>query len=187
MIITKNLADFFAFQAIQNQKLGYHSTVLSASYEIETSGFLPDKIFSETDHYKLINIAVAHQEDTSALQEWLALRSVTFTQHPNNAIEHIKQGSSGGQGLKNVTELIQKLSSSDISDVERIFIDSMSKKIQEIRADQSVSYIVNLSDLGQRLGNDQRQPFYYYRWHPENALPEISEIGPERILLKLIH
>jgi hypothetical protein len=187
MIITKNLADFFTFQAISNQKIGFHSTVLSASYEIEKSGFLPDKIFSETEHNKLLNISIAHKEDTSAVQEWLALRSVTFTQHPNDAIKHIKQGSSGGQGLKNLVELIQKLSSTDISDEDRTFIDSMSNKIQKIRSDQSVSYIVNLSDLGQRLDNDHRQPFYHHRWHPKNALPKISEIGPERILLKLIH
>lgn len=114
------------------------------------------------------------------------MRSVTFTQNPDHAIRHIEQGSAGGQGLKNITAIIEALPQ-QLTEDESTFIDSLKGKINVICSDQPVIYIVDLTNLGPRLDPDRVQPFYYYRWHPEKDLPEISEIGPERILMKLAH
>ena len=186
MITTDDPSEFLAFQANHNQIIGYHSSVRSACAGIEEFGFLPDKIFPLEDHKRLIEMAEAYKVESLDLQNWLDMRSVTFTRRPDAAIKHIQQGSAGGQGLKNLTAIIEKLSL-QVNVEERTFVDYLSKKIQEVRADQPVSYIVDLSDLGPRLNPDQTQPFYYYRWHPVKELPETSEIGPDRILMKLIH
>ena len=74
-----------------------------------------------------------------------------------------------------------------LSGQERTFVDCLKSKIEEVRADQPVTYIVDLSNLGPRLDPDRVQPFYYYRWHPDKEFPMVSEIGPDRILVKLIH
>jgi len=186
MVITDDLSTFHAFEASPNQVLGYHSSVRSACAAIEELGFLPNKIFPLEDHNALIKMAAAYQVDSSDLQTWLAMRSVTFTRRPDEAIYHIQQGSAGGQGLKNLTAIIKELSPK-VSGQERTFVDCLKSKIEEVRADQPVTYIVDLSNLGPRLDPDRVQPFYYYRWHPDKEFPMVSELGPDRILVKLIH
>lgn len=186
MIIANDIDEFIAFKGGDNQIIGYHSSVYSACSGIERVGFLPDKIFPLEEHRKLLEIAEVYKIDSLSLQSWFSMWSVTFTRRPEEAIKHIQQGSAGGQGLKNLTAIIEKLPP-ELSREEKSFIDCLREKIQRIRTDQPVSYIVDLTDLGARLDPDHHQPFYYYRWNPAEQLPKKSEVGPERILMKLVH
>lgn len=186
MITTDDITEFLAFAAPEGRVIGYHSSVQTASAEIEKFGFLPSKILPLADHQKLIGLAEKYKIDSFDLKNWLSMRSVTFTRSPYDAIKHIEQGSAGGQGLKNVRKIIEGLPSQLTAD-ESAFIDTLQGKINDVCNDQPVTYIVDLTDLGPRLDPDKLQPFFYYRWHPENNLPEISEIGSERILMKLSH
>lgn len=186
MITTDDQTTFLEFAAPTGRVIGYHSTVRSASTEIEEFGFLPNKILPLEYHQKLIGLAEKFKIDSSGLQDWLSMRSVTFTRSPDDAIKHIGQGNAGGQGLKNVRKIIGALPTQLTAD-ECAFINSLQGKVDDVCNDQPVTYIVDLTDLGPRLDSDKIQPYYYYRWHPEKDLPEMSEIGADRILMKLSH
>jgi hypothetical protein len=169
-----------------DQVVGFHSTSLAASSRIEKVGFFPNKIFDEADHSRLIAIAKTHGVKTFDYENWLSMRSVTFTIKPGDAIKHIRHGKAGGQGLKNICHILEQLpETTDVGD--QSFLTEIESQIDAIRKDQAVTYAVDLSSLGPRLDKDKVQPFFYYRWHPNEALPEISEIAPTRILMKLVH
>lgn len=186
MITTDDPDEFLAFQSSTSQVIGYHSSTHSACIKIEKVGFLPSKVLPLEDHDRLLKMAEAYQIQSFDLQNWLSMRSVTFTRHPVEALKHIQQGSAGGQGLKNVMTIIEALPP-ELSQEDQTFIGYLGEKIQAFRADQPVTYIVDLTGLGERLDPDKLQPFYYYRWNPKEELPKESEIGPDRILMKLIH
>ena len=187
MIETDELTHLTGFKAAPGQIVGYHSSIHSAAIAIESAGFLPNKILTLAEHSRLIAIAQEHGVDTLNLRGWLELRSVTFTQRPEEALKHIAQGSAGGQGLKNLTTIIEALSSQTLAPDDRVFTDSIGAQIRAVQTDKPITYAVDLTGLGPRLTRDHLQPFYYFRWNPALDLPETSEVGPDRILLKLRH
>jgi hypothetical protein len=165
--------------------VGFHGTSSLACAKIETAGFLPDKIFSASDHTDLIAIASSLKVDTSDYMQWLAMRSITFAQYAKDAINHVRNGHSGGQGLKNVRTVLQSIfNQGDESDkkVAEIFIE----KIELIRGAPAVVYAVDLSGLDQRLVKDKYQQLFQYYWNPATPLPEISDIAPNRLIAQLI-
>ncbi len=147
---------------------------------------MPNKIFELADHERLIAIAKAQGVDTFSYENWLSMRSVTFTIIPDDALKHTAHGKAGGQGLKNISQILEKLPNA-LDEGDQSFVARLAESIDAIRSDQSITYVVDLSTLGPRLDKDKLQPFYYYRWNPDEALPEFSEIAPDRILVKLIH
>ena len=166
------------------ETVGFHATSSCVCANIEVAGFLPDKIFTEFEHKRLITIARSKGIDTSDHEAWLSLCSVTFAKDSFTAINHIKNGFAGGQGLKNISEIIDKITT--LSDEDEIdFMSMLSNRIQLIRSATSVIYAVDLSNLGSRLNLDRIQPLYYFRWNPADPLPSISEIAPSRIIAKL--
>ena len=167
-----------------HETFGFHGTSSLASEDIETKGFLPSKVFSESDHTSLLSMASSLSIDTSGYTEWLGMRSVTFAMQAEAAVSHVLNGSSGGQGLQNMQAVLFKiLEIGSVQQVERatVFVE----KLESIRKAPPVIYAVNLSDFGQRLVNDRRQPLYQYYWDLGPPTPKVSDIGPSRLLAKL--
>lgn len=165
--------------------VGFHATSINACKSIEAVGFLPDKIFARIEHARLISIAQSQSIDTSTHEEWLNMYSATFTKDKADALNHIRLGSAGGQGLKNVTEILDRISGLSNKE-DAAFVTMLQHKIKAIRSASSVIYAVDLSNLGPRLDTDRNRPLYYYRWNPAEPLPEVSEIAPSRIIEKII-
>lgn len=186
MKIAQDISEVFSFAPLGNQVVGFHSTARSTCASIEQYGFLPNKIFDLVDHSRLVELAKHHGIDTVSYENWLCMRSVTFTINPDDAIKHICHGRAGGQGLKNMSQILEALPTG-IGEPEKDFLKKLRSRIDSIRADQCVTYVVDLSELGPRLDKDRYQPFYYYRWNPAAPLPEFSEIAPSRIVMKLVH
>ena len=186
MKVTQDPDDVLNFSPSEGQLVGFHSTSISASVQIEKQGFLPDKIFDLSEHERLMAIAKTHNLDVFSYERWLSMRSVTFTVSPHDALKHITDGKSGGQGLKNITKIIEKLPKT-LDEDDRRFVEKIESRINTIRECDPITYVVDLSNLGPRLDKDQHQPFYHYRWNPSVPLSNFSEIAPTRILLKLIH
>jgi len=171
--------DFSSYDVV-----GFHATSITACEGIETNGFLPNKIFTPHEHNRLIAIAKKQGIDTSWHEQWLTMLSVTFTKEKTDAENHINQGSAGGQGLKTIALILGQIS--DVIDsADATFVGTLRQKIENIQNADSVIYAVDLSNLSPRLDEDKRQPFYYFRWHPEHPLPLISEISPSRIIEKV--
>ena len=167
--------------------IGFHSTSLAASNRIEEQGFLPHKIFAPAEHSKLVQIANTHGLKTFKYESWLTMYSVTFTKDPIHAMKHVEDGkAAGGQGLGNIVNTLKMLPA-EITPADREFVSELESKIKAIQADQAVTYVVDLTGLGQRLDHDEQQPFMYFRWDPTKDLPKVSEIEPARILMKLMH
>lgn len=89
--------------------VGFHATSINSCKSIEAVGFFPDKIFALKEHDRLISIAQSQKIVTSTHEEWLTMYSVTFTKDKADAQNHIRQGSAGGQGLKNITEILARI------------------------------------------------------------------------------
>lgn len=164
--------------------VGFHATSINACKSIEAVGFLPNKIFSRKEHDRLISIAQSQNIVTSSHEEWLTMYSVTFTKDKADAQNHIRQGSAGGQGLKNITEILDRISGLSNKE-DAAFVTMLQHKTEAIRSADSVIYAVDLSNLEPRLDTDRYRPLYYYRWNPAETLPEVSEITPSRIIEKI--
>lgn len=164
--------------------VGFHATSIITCESIEAVGFLPNKIFSGKEHDRLISIAQSQNIVTSTHEEWLAMYSVTFTQDKADAQNHIRQGSAGGQGLKNITEILDRISALSNNE-DAAFVAMLQHTIEAIRSAGSVIYAVDLSNLGPRLDTDRYRPLYHYRWNLAAPLPEVSEIAPSRIIEKI--
>ncbi|MBT9499589.1 MAG: hypothetical protein IV103_20755 [Zoogloea sp.] len=164
--------------------VGFHATSISACESIQAVGFLPNKIFSREEHDRLISIAQSQNIVTSTHEEWLTMYSVTFTKDKADAQNHIKQGSAGGQGLMNITGILDRISGLSNNN-DAIFVAMLQQKIEAIQSAGTVIYAVDLSNLGLRLDTDRHRPLYYYRWNPAEPLPEASEISPSRIIEKI--
>lgn len=174
----------FAIDFSQYKLVGFHATSSEAGASIEANGFLPHKIFSTQEHERLITIAASQGIDTSWHEQWLKMRSVTFAKKESDALNHIDQGSAGGQALKTMAEILGKITGLGDGD-DANFTRYLQGKIEAILSARPVVYAVDLSNLGLRLTSDHLQPLYYFRWNPEEPLPLISEIGPSRIIKKL--
>ena len=184
MEVVSNPNNLFTINLQKYETVGFHATSSCACVNIEATGFLPDKIFTELDHQRLIEIAKLKGIDTCYYEQWLCMRSVTFTKDCCTAINHIKNGFAGGQGLKNISEILDEITNQSDED-EIVLMNMFRKRIQCIRSARSVIYAVDLSGLGPRLSIDSIQSLYYFRWDPAAPLPSISEIAPSCIIAKL--
>lgn len=167
-----------------HETVGFHGTSSLACKAIEANGFLPSKVFSESDHASLVSMASSLSIDTSSYTEWLGMRSVTFAKQADAAVSHVRNGSSGGQGLHNIQHMLSnilELGNDQQKEVATAFVE----KLEAIRKALPVVYAVNLVGFGQRLVHDQHQPFFQYYWNPSLPIPEISDIGPDRLIAKL--
>lgn len=192
---THDLDEFLQFQGTLCQRIAYHSTNLLAGTAIEESGFLPNKIFLDCDHQRFTQLAQRYgvwdlKPKCSSLslgfqyENWLSMRSVTFTKCPQKAIAHIKDGHSSGQGLTRLKLIIDPLLKRVCDKKERDFLEGLNKKICEIQKAKPVTYIVDLSNLNL----DEKDPnLFHYRFNFNGKPPEKSVVEPDRILMKFIH
>ena len=185
MIIEKNTNNQFLTVFNVYPVIGFHATTSLASDEIEKIGFLPNKIFIPEDHNTIISEAKSLQIDTSCYEQWLEMRSVTFTNNQTDALNHIKKGSSGGQGLGNALSVLQAIASSG-SAQQNITANNFINRINNIRNSSSVIYAVDLSSIGQRLVKDSKQAALYQIYFDKNApLPSVSIVTPQNIIARL--
>lgn len=182
MIVTHGSA--FTPPAASYSKVGYHGTSSLACADIEAYGFLPNKVFSDDEHAQILRMARELGWDTGSYAQWLDMRSVSFAKDSHFAINHVTNaGNSGGQGLYNVRDALDVILSQG-SEENRLVARTFQEKLFKLRASQPVIYMVDLSGLGPRLvpsGVD-----YNMYWDPTAALPDVSEIGPGRIIEKLV-
>lgn len=183
-LLVASIEDLVA-ACVGHETVGFHGTSSFACEEIETDGFLPSKVFSESDHASLLSMASLLSIDTSSYKEWLGMRSVTFAKQADAAVSHVQNGSSGGQGLKNTQQVLLNILALG-NDRQKEIVTAFVEKLEAIREAPPVVYAVNLGGFGQRLVNDQHQPLYQYYWNPSLPVPEISDIGPNRLIAKLI-
>ena len=185
MKIEKNPSNVFSDNFSHVQIVGFHGTSSLACPQIESAGFLPNKIFRSDEHEQILSNARSLGISTFSYEEWLGMRSVTFTQDFNTAKSHILQGNSGGQGLFNVVNTLQKIQ--EIGDSQQMSIASdFLSRVEAIRSSSCVIYAVDLSRLGQRLVRDQNQRGLYQVYFDPNApLPDISVVDPSCIIARL--
>jgi len=168
-----------------HEPVGFHGTSSLASEGIEANGFLPSKVFSESDHASLLSMASSLMIDISGYKEWLEMRSVTFTKQADAAVSHVLNGSSGGQGLQNLQAVLLKIIELGNVQQKKIATDFVIK-LKAIREAPHVIYAVNLAGFGERLVTDRHQPtLYQYFCDPGLPIPKVSDIGPSRLLAKL--
>jgi hypothetical protein len=182
MRVTSNEAELNSIDRSICSLVGFHATASSASPSIEKHGFLPEKILTTADHERLLEMSTSKDIDTSFYREWLKMCSVTFAKTPAQAIAHIRNGSAGGQGLKNIKEILGKLRQS-LDEADNAFVKAVECKVAHIGATTPVVYAVCLSELGPRLKSGGT--YHHYYWNPSAPLPLTSEISSSRILLKL--
>jgi len=182
--VITNSENMFTNDFREYEVVGFHATSSLACKHIEVNGFLPDKILSEQEHARLISIATSQDIDTKDYEAWLRMRSVTFTIKSSSALNHVKQRNSGGQGLKNIDDILRGINRTTCKDAE--FLDKIKDNIEGIRSADPVIYAVNLSHLGRRLVTDNRKPFYYVYWDTTKSLPDVSEVAPTHIIAKLL-
>ena len=111
MKIERNTSNQFSLSFSGYSHFGFHATSSLASSEIEKVGILPNKIFDSSDHQIIISEAFALGIDVSLYQEWLQMRSITFAKNQADALAHVTQGSSGGQGLGTMLTVLNAISS----------------------------------------------------------------------------
>jgi len=165
--------------------LGFHGTTSLACERIETYGFLPHKVLAESEHEGILCIASSLGIDTAGYTDWLRMRSVTFAKHVEDAISHVKNGSSGGQGLRNIQVVLGSIAEHG-DNTQKEVVQRVNEKILLMRKAVPVVYAVDLSGLGPRLVNDQHQPFYQYYWNPDAPWPKSSDIDQSRLVARLI-
>lgn len=165
-------------------KIGFHTTSSDACDAIEQVGFLPHKILEANEHDRLLRIAQDLELETVSYEQWLAMRSVTFTKTRDEVLAHVQSGNAGGQGLFNIDRLL-----AEVGDVgagsDATFVASIKAKLQSRRDSDPIIYVVDLSGLGPRLVNKPPGDFYQYFWDREADLPAASEIDPSRLIAKL--
>jgi len=164
--------------------VGFHGTSSLACQKIDTDGFLPDKVFPKADHCQIISIAASLEADTSGYLEWLDMRSVSFAQHAQFAINHVRIGRSGGQGLAHVEAALQLIFDRG-DEHQRNVARPLLERIESIRQAPSVIYAVDLSGFGARLANDQERSIFHYHLDPNAPFPKTSDIGPGRVIARL--
>jgi hypothetical protein len=167
------------------QIVGFHGTSAASSMTIESNGFLPRKALLDSDHTELIETANSLGIDTGSYRQWLGMRSVTFTREQAAALEHIRKGYAGGQGLENILSVAREVVRRGDDHQKRV-ADLAISQLEVARKSPPVIYAVDLSGSGQRLVTDNRQPLYYIYWPTELPLPTASEVGPDRLIARLV-
>lgn len=174
----------FTTQTASYPQVGFHGTTSTASAAIEIHGFLPSKVFSEQEHMQILELANGLGWDTGSYRQWLSMRSVSFAKDQKFAIDHVTQaGKAGGQGLFNVQEALELILSKESTKSNKA-AQAFKKRLDQLRAADPVIYMVDLSNLGPRLVPNHEG--YNMYWDTCTALPNISEIGPDRIIEKLV-
>ncbi|MDR0242901.1 MAG: hypothetical protein LBJ65_14990 [Burkholderia sp.] len=164
--------------------VGFHGTSSLACGKIEAVGFLPDKVLSATEHDQILAIATSLNIDEFWYRQWLDMRSVTFAQDAQVAIDHTAGGHAGGQGLGSVQKTLRTILDRG-DEGHREFARPFLERIELIRNAPSVVYAVDLSGLSGRLVRDKEKPIYHYYWHPQAPLPALSDIDPTRLIARL--
>lgn len=174
----------FTTPTASHPQVGFHGTTSAASAVIEIHGFLPSKVFSEQEHIQILQLVKDLGWDAGSYQQWLDMRSVSFANDPKFAIHHVTQaGKAGGQGLFNVREALEFILSEG-SIQSKAIAQTFRQRLDQLRAADPVIYMVDLSGLGPRLVSGNTD--YNMYWDPCAALPNVSEIGPGRIIEKLV-
>jgi len=178
--IESNPNNKFTYDFSSYENIGFHGTSSLVESEIETHGFIPNKVFSQEEHEQILRAANKLEVDISWYQGWLEMRSITFAENEEDALSHIQNGSSGGQGLANLLGVLIAISEAGGTE-ER----DMAAKFELIRDSSSVIYAVNLTGLGPRLVRDRHQPFYQVYFDPNTVVPEASIVSKESLIAKL--
>ena len=165
--------------------VGFHATSSEAARNIQRVGCLPDKLLSQHELNDLLNLARELSIDTQGMggfEEWLAMKSVTFTKDFDDALNHVNAGRFKGQGRQHILEILDK--AADLTDLP--------PRLAQIRQALSASptihpviYAVDLSNLGQRLIEPRYNSYYQIFWRPGAPLPSLSIVGPERLIARL--
>jgi len=137
MKIERNPSNTFTINFANHSIVGFHATSSLACADIERVGFLPNKIFARSEHDQIISEAKSLEVDTRSYEEWLGMRSVTFTKKCEIALSHITKGSSGGQGLGNITNVLLQIGNVGNS-AQKLMAADYSRRIQGIRDAGSV-------------------------------------------------
>ena len=184
MKISSNPENRFFTDFSRYEVIGFHGTTERVCNLIESKGFLPDKIFPESSHNCIRSAARLLDIDTLSYDQWLEMRSVTFAKEAARAIDHINAGNAGGQGLKNIKSVLDKILQRG-DDQQKNTAREFVEQIECIQQANAVIYAVDLSGLKCRLVEDTRQPFYQFYWNPDLPLPTVSEIAPSRLIERL--
>jgi len=184
MKIERNSNNKFTTNFSSYGKIGFHATSSLATCQIEKIGFLPTKIFTTVDHQNTLAVAQALGIITTDYMQWLQMRSVTFAQNENDALSHIKNGNSSGQGLGTMLTVLQSIVSSGSGD-QLILANNYISAINNLRQSASVVYAVNLTNAGKRITTDPQQPLYHLYFDPNAPLPKTSIVTPLDIISRL--
>jgi hypothetical protein len=186
MIFTSNPQNKFITDFSKYEKVGFHGTTLLAAPDIEKYGLLPRKIFDQATHDHILSLCQQHSISiffVGGYLQWLGMRSVSFGVDAQKAIQHMKRGNGGGQGLMNMIEVLSKLMLVDDDEAKK-FSQRIIKKIDEARQSPCIVYAVDLSRLGPPLVHDTRETLQYF-FNSEIPLPDISLIEPWRLIERL--
>ena len=183
MIKDRNKSNTFSHSFSSYNVVGFHATSSLAIGNIESVGFLPDKIFTTVDHQSVIAIASPLGIPIIDYTNWLQMGSVTFTQKESDAFAHIA-GVGTGQGLGEMYKVLQGISSTGKGAQITLAINFM-HAIDNIRNSSSVIYAVDLSRLGSRLVIPTGQPYYRIHNDPKSPMPKASIVSPRDIIARL--
>lgn len=165
--------------------IGFHATTSLASGDIEKTGFLPNKIFDTRDHQIILAEASSLNIYKWNYEEWLKMGSVTFTNNQEDALNHISEGNSGGQGLHAMEIVLQQIDSSG-NYQQKTMANNFINKIKNIRNASAVIYAVDLSNIVDRLVTHECQPNLYQIYFDLNTpLPSVSIVTPANIIARL--
>lgn len=172
--------------------VGYHGTSAITAERIEVDGFFPSKVFEESFHHqffdevrKVGNVDPLFQKNLNSYQQWLneTTFSITFTPEFDDALNHVKSGKAGGQGIWFMYQVAEKMLELNGSKMAQEVVH----KIDELRA-ESVIYAVDLTNLGDRLvwpsEKKTETPFFHIYINPDS--PQVTPITPDRLLAKLL-
>jgi len=176
----------FSVSFSEYEIVGFHASSTYASLQIESAGFLPHKILRPEIHQRLLDAAVELGMRPLAIasyQQWLEMRSVTFTRIPATAISHARSGFAGGQGLQHVRAVLAEVSKRQH---DPRLADEVQRELDVIAGARPVVYAVDLSNLHKRLVPAEDSPEYLrVYFNPYEPLPSTSIVGPTRLIARL--
>ncbi len=176
----------FSVSFSEYEVVGFHATSTYASQQIESAGFLPHKILRPDIHQRLLRAAGElgmRPQAIDSYEQWLEMRSVTFTRRSATAIHHARSGFAGGQGLQHVRAVLAEASKSQ---QDQRLVDEVQRELDVIAKARPVVYAVDLSNLHERLVTAGESPEYLrVYFSPYEPLPSTSIVGPTRLIARL--
>lgn len=186
MIIEPSGSSAFRTDFSGYEVVGFHATSMAACSAIETVGFLPHKVLGEDVHRNLLAAAKNLRLSPTLIrsyEEWLGLRSVTFTKKQDGAINHALSGRFGGQGLQHIKAI---LGAGKTSPTHQQLVADVQQELDRISQTGPVVYAVDLSNLGVRLVEaDDDRDYLRIHFNPYEPLPTTSIVGPDRLIARL--